>query len=303
MPRISGSTGSEESFAFASQALDECVANHAQCNAALEPKPPTRVLDICGSEENLTVRLFESQNSKDRYTCLSHCWGMTQSIVTLRINIASHRKEIAWTLLPRTFQDAITFTRRLGLRYIWIDSLCIIQDDKSDRQKEVANMSSIYRNSYITIAATKSADDQGGCFSKESPLNLDYMLSSVGQLYVREKLVHWDTLGPSELLRAYPLLTRGWVYQERLLAPRVLHFTEKELVWECLQESSCECSSFSPATQPKSGTLSRDSVASQIIYGRRKERVRNTEWIWGCRAWNYHKVPTMALFIQSKPMH
>jgi hypothetical protein len=112
-------------------------------------------------------------------------------------------------------------------------------------------MSSIYQNSYITIAATKSTDDEGGCFSQASPLNLDYKPSTAGQLYVREKLVHWNTLGHSDLLRAYPLLTRGWVYQERLLSPRVLHFTQKELVWECLQGSSCECSSFCPATQPK----------------------------------------------------
>ncbi|KAF4943560.1 hypothetical protein FGADI_13318 [Fusarium gaditjirri] len=114
-------------------------------------------------------------------------------------------------------------------------------------------MASVYQNSFLTLAATKSANSDGGCFSDPS-LRSDYPLSfdseAVG-LYVREKFLHWDTVEGSCLLKEFPLLTRGWVYQERLLAPRVLHFCQSELVWECLKETTCECSCFNPTSMPK----------------------------------------------------
>jgi hypothetical protein len=70
-------------------------------------------------------------------------------------------------------------------------------------------------------------------------------------IYVREKLKHWNTIDHCHLSTTYPLLSRGWAYQERLLAPRVLHFCQKELVWECMQKSLCECTSYEPAGQSK----------------------------------------------------
>ena len=112
-----------------------------------------------------------------------------------------------------------------------------------DWRKESARMASIYQNSYITIAATKSANDHGGCFSAASPLDIDYPLSTKSsdklsertphRIYVREKVLHFDDTQDLNSSTAYPFLTRGWIYQERLLAHRVLHFCQKELVWEC----------------------------------------------------------------------
>ncbi|XTI93182.1 hypothetical protein V2W45_1472590 [Cenococcum geophilum] len=89
-------------------------------------------------------------------------------------------------------------------------------------------MASTYQNSYITTAATKSANGQGGCFSAASPLDIDYPLST----------------------ESVPFLMRGWAYQKRLLAPRVLHFCQKELVWECQEFSGCKCSCFNPVISP-----------------------------------------------------
>ncbi|KAF8860244.1 HET-domain-containing protein [Acephala macrosclerotiorum] len=262
MPRVSGNTASDEDFIWAVETLNRCVANHEHCNNAIDSKLPTRVLDMGDPSGPLQlhfflsrwVKLIEPNDMKARYVCLSHCWGTTQTATTKVNNISLHCQGIAFSSLPKTFQDAIVFTRKLGVRYLWIDSLCIIQDSKKDWITESSKMASIYQGSFLTLAATKSSNGDGGCFSSISPDPPDFRVS-IGDpshaVYVREKLHHWDTLAYSQLAVMFPLLTRGWTYQERLLAPRVLHFCEKELVWECLEDICCECSSFKPATRPK----------------------------------------------------
>jgi Heterokaryon incompatibility protein (HET) len=254
MPRISGNTASPSSFSWVVETLDRCVTSHKQCNHIVHTKLPTRVLDLGDSDAPLLVKLLEPKGIEARYICLSHCWGTTQTIKTTEGNISTHKQGIVFKSFPKTFQDAISFTRKLGVRYLWIDSLCIIQDSKQDWTKESANMASIYQNSFLTLAATKSSNGDGGCYSTNSSLTSDFPVITGEQspgVYIREKLHHWNTLADGDLLSTFPLLTRGWTYQERLLAPRVLHFCEKELVWECLEDSFCECSSFKLATQPK----------------------------------------------------
>ena len=164
--------------------------------------------------------------------------------------------EIPWDVLPKTFQDAINFVRLLGHRYIWIDSLCIVQDDRDDWEREVAHMASIYQNSYLTLAATASRDGRGGLFftqdERHHAQELKVRVGSVSYtVYCRDTLPHF--IGPDLALtrkplcpieEQFPLLTRGWVYQERLLSPRVLHFGRQELVWECMEEHCCQCQSF-----------------------------------------------------------
>ncbi|CAN9202239.1 unnamed protein product [Alternaria alternata] len=151
--------------------------------------------------------------------------------------------------------EATLIAQDLGLRYLWIDSLCIIQDNEDDKSHEIARMSSIYTNSYITIAATHSESSMHGCYSTGSLQHQDYPLSSSKQrnastigtdLYVREKIAH---IGEERAIT--PLLKRGWVCQERLLSPRVLQYCEKELVWECRESSSCQCSCFNPPVHIK----------------------------------------------------
>jgi Heterokaryon incompatibility protein (HET) len=80
-----------------------------------------------------------------------------------------HKGGITWDKLPRTFQDAISFTRRLKIRYLWIDSLYIFQDDNKDWQRQASRMPSIYENSYVTLAAMASDSSNGVCFYKADP--------------------------------------------------------------------------------------------------------------------------------------
>ncbi|CAN9204123.1 unnamed protein product [Alternaria alternata] len=256
LPIVPGDTRAPASIGWAKQRLQECVDSHASCGQESIPELPNRVLDLrSGADDMMNIKLIRTQGLDARYACLSHRWSKPAALTTVKSNYVSHTKGIGWDVFPKTFIDAITIAQDLGLRYLWIDSLCIIQDDEDDKLHEIAKMSSVYTNSYITIAATHSESSMHGCYSTGSLHHQDYQISSSKQhsavametdLYVREKIAH---IGEERAMT--PLLKRGWVCQERLLSPRVLHYCEKELVWECRESSSCQCSCFNPPIHHK----------------------------------------------------
>jgi hypothetical protein len=204
------------------------------------------VLDVSSE----TVRLYETRGKLAKYACLSHCWGKQQIITTTKANISQYLQAIPWDALSRTFQDAVTCTRRLGLDYLWIDSLCIIQDMRDDWIDQSPLMADYYSKSHITIAATASPDSAGGLFRKWPQFEFTGITTegSPSQVIVRRMPEH---LFESFVLDPFPLLSRAWVYQERLLSAAVLHFGPQELSWECKQTSICECG-FASAHKPMS---------------------------------------------------
>jgi hypothetical protein len=245
---ISGSTGSEQSFCTAFKWLETCVKEHGTLCPKLttshdDPKLPHRVVDVTrrGSQD---VRLVETEGSLGQYACLSHCWGGEQPLVTTLEpdTLSQYKRYIKWDILPRTFRDAIVVTRRLGIQYLWIDSLCIIQDSLDDWRVQSALMAEIYQNSIITLAGSASSGPHKGLFRIADPVHVDQSLpistthEGVDNIRCRTVLSHNAT----EL----PLLQRGWVFQERLLSPRYLHFSQHELIWECMEHISCECGSL-----------------------------------------------------------
>ncbi|CZR51214.1 uncharacterized protein PAC_01089 [Phialocephala subalpina] len=262
--------------------LQKCSRDHQHCNPVAQPCPstlpppvlssdfaipneagsalPTRVLDL-GQPGDSTVKLLETRNAMTgHYICLSHCWGQKQPMVTKKNNIGAWKKGIPWTLIPRTFQDAIALTRDLRIRYLWIDSLCIIQDDSKDWQQQAGKMAEIYKNSLITLAATSSPDCDGGLFHDFPPRSEIHTLRGLDSsgnnldVYVQKKMLHWTDFGDAtdiNLTKDFPLVTRAWAFQERLLAPRIVHFCSEELVWECNEEWVCQCGSFRDFTNPK----------------------------------------------------
>lgn len=238
---ISGDTSSPEAFAKVRYWLHHCVNCHRACPSNTRVRLPTRLVEVVYNHgtQRYKVKLVETRSAFGKYACLSHCWGPQGSSALLRTtaaNYASHVKQIPVESLPRTFQNALVVTRRLGLTYLWIDSLCIIQGSGVDWAREAARMGSYYSNAYITISASWSPRPAGGCFTFSDP---EYMARRVplspqssGSVCVRRALEHGT---------GWPLLQRGWVYQERLLSPRVLHFGLNEVVWECLACTACEC--------------------------------------------------------------
>lgn len=274
---LSGQTSPESSVTLAKAWLNNCLKYHRRCNPPPRPhKFPRRLIDVRNVEKDGPVKLIETTGQEGRYLCLSHCWGEPENhpprttegghpvepgmgfegeldsdnvMRTLR-TIDKHKEGIPWTDLSKTFQDAVSFVRALGESYMWIDSLCIIQDSPQDWAQESTKMADIYQNSYLTIAATKSSNSAGGLFTtpdsrfKEHSFSVTDRGGRERSLHCRQSQNHW--FGSSFLRKEEtpvpPLLQRAWVYQERVLSPRTLHFGHQEVLWECMSQTSCECS-------------------------------------------------------------
>jgi hypothetical protein len=225
--------------------FEQCVKGHKiMCPQLVTsdgpPRLPYRVLYV-GDSGSESVRLVETQGRSGYWACLSHCWGDKQPLKTTREpdTLSQHQISILWGNLPKTFQDAIVVTRALGIQYLWIDSLCIIQDDSADWQTQSAQMADIYHNSILTIAGSASSGHSQGIFRTADSSHIDSPVSDLvgstklDKIRGRKALIH----DAAQL----PLLQRGWVHQERLLSPRFLHFGEHEMIWECMEHLTCKC--------------------------------------------------------------
>lgn len=227
------------------QWIDTCAKEHMECATLSSTAPlPKRVIDVLGSSSYpLVAFLYEPKtNERGAYVALSHCWGDQNAKPLLRTThstLTSRQNGIEWTHLSKTFRDAITITRKLRIRYLWIDSLCIIQDDEEEWEQEAMNMGSIYENAYLVLAATAAWDGDGGCIF---PRPTHEVTVSGHTILAREfpKTGH-NVFVNQDQIRIPPLFTRGWAYQERLLATRILHFCSKEMIWECKSATHCEC--------------------------------------------------------------
>jgi hypothetical protein len=158
----------------------DCCVNHSQCKERLSTTLPTRVLDVSIHEEFVFLCETE-QTRKGAYVALSHVWGGKVPIQTTTENINLYKNGIRLESLPQTFRDAVFMTRLLECRYLWIDSLCIIQDSKEDWTEEAARMADVYGNSYVTIAAVMSANSHGGLFSKHKTTAVKHTIQRAGE--------------------------------------------------------------------------------------------------------------------------
>lgn len=252
-----------------------CDQQHDCHNTDKLPILPKRVLDLGDLERtppHSRVRLYEtSPEERARWATLSHCWGKTKHICTTVKTLHRFKRRIHWSEVSVTYRDAIYITRRLGIRYLWIDSMCIIQDDKEDWRIEAAKMADIYRHSYITIAATSSPDGNTPILKPESCVNRLELKPrgitqpnnanvshqdedtkrppEIGPAFVR-KIPNHDVFSTTKRFEEPKLLTRAWVYQERILSPRVIHFYEDDLIWECNSDFACQCGYIQHARYP-----------------------------------------------------
>ncbi|CAF3446156.1 unnamed protein product [Fusarium graminearum] len=172
-----------------------------------------------------------------------------QSARTTELNIQQRKKQMALQDFPKTIQDAIKITRRMGIRYLWVDAVCIIQPDDDgetkDWQKESANMANYYSNAYCCIAASSAEDSSEGILV-ERPVG-------------RFPFIEWRNRGgrvlqsphSSRRLFRNPLLERGWCLQEWILSPRILHWTRNGLIWQCKEGFLWESQSGFHGTYPE----------------------------------------------------
>jgi hypothetical protein len=133
--------------------LRSCGEKHPRCLPLSDRPLPTRVIDV-GDKDSSRVHLVVSHGRLGRYIALSHCWGDREPTTTTPDSYNNHiNKGIAIGDLPQTFRDAIGVVRALGFQYLWIDCLCIIQQDGEDWQREAPRMREVYANAVVTIAS------------------------------------------------------------------------------------------------------------------------------------------------------
>lgn len=184
---------------------------------------------------------------KGRYATLSHCWGLSSPLTTTLATLETRKSGIALQELPLTFQHAVIVARQLEIPFLWIDSLCIIQDSTQDWLNESVRMQEVYTNALLNISADDASDSTKGMIPRHRALVAGRLIDESG-IYASRKLGRMDSsklsheLRDSSISEDYNLTTRAWVLQERMLSPRILHFRAYELAWACDTHIKCECS-------------------------------------------------------------
>jgi hypothetical protein len=214
---------------------------------------PLRMIDIGDASNGKHPRLVitsemeptGSKNEAPKYMALSYCWGpadkTSRLLKTTHNTIDSRMEMIKWDTMPRVFQEAVTVARKLNIQYLWIDSLCIIQDDVRDWQIESSKMAEIFSNAYLTLVAASAS----GCddsflirglpsLSCTVPLKITSGVAIQGQFSLRLRL-RWATSRSDKMaeISGSRWVTRGWTFQEERLARRVLMFGESKFFFDC----------------------------------------------------------------------
>lgn len=243
------SSGSDGALNLADYWIRDCIANHGDCRVNgsndVATFVPTRLLDVSDNKLRLVNSASTiSDDSDRRYVALSHCWGKIHIIRTLKENVALHSSHVDFEELSKTFKEAVLATRKLGFRFIWIDSLCIIQDDDEDWAAEAKTMCDVYQYATLTISAAHAPGGDIGCFKERDGLLQIPFVVDVAQRSESNTPAHivFTSYGRNEGLSGPepPLYGRAWVLQEQLLSPRNLVFDGSQLRWECLTTHASE---------------------------------------------------------------
>lgn len=238
---------------------------------------PTRLLNVLDldSPSQLRVILGSTIPRGTPYITLSYCWGGGAPFVLTMENLEMTMRGIEIEMLSKTIADAVMITRRLGYRYLWVDSLCIIQNSTEDWKAEAARMGEVYSNSTVTISATSASDSTQGCLFERAPLSylpLKVRGSWSNGIYVaRDRNSRQTRTIFKDYISKAPLNTRGWVVQERMLSQRILHFTSQGIFWEC---NKCRKSESAPEGTPKL-TDGTENISWLLRPRQRSRRYRN----------------------------
>lgn len=244
-PHLESETSSPSTLDLVHEWYLSCRAKHSRCSRLVGGKPwyPARLLDI-GVDGEAEWKLYTpSENAfpPPSYMTLSYRWSSSPSVLLLKSNIKKFCRGMFIQDLPRTFRHAIFLARRFSVRYLWIDALCILQDSQEDWERESETMRDLYANSVCNIAASASTDPEGGLFrSRDLKAVRPGLVEAAFSTSEPKEYYMFDKSYSERQLLDGPLHRRGWVFQERLLAPRVIHFTEDQVFWECFTENKCE---------------------------------------------------------------
>jgi len=243
--------GSPEYFHLLKAWIKKCNSDHDCEGGAIEKKKlPTRLIDTRATGDGLlALRNSASVGTGDHvYVALSHRWGEytreeKELICTHEGNLSERQKGFDMTYQPKTFQDAVEVTRQLGIRYLWIDSLCIIQSlegvETEDWEKESKRMEDVYSNAYCTLAMHATYATNQGPLDRQTKNDSIMFETSKGIISISKHVDNfWAEVEES------PLSRRGWVLQERVLSRRTIHFGAEQTYFECGNGVRCENLAF-----------------------------------------------------------
>lgn len=245
-------TTSDTCFEFIRECVAQCCIEHQVCQSQpIDPGfVPTRLLYLGKDDNDLRIRMAFPATENIRWAALSHCWGGGAPFKLVQGNLLTLLEKVEVSDLPPTFCNGIRAARELGLQHIWIDSLCIIQDNKSDWEIEASRMGMVYSQAFVVICAASSPNPQTPFLAPREPEWLPkrftlatedghglpimarqrHLLAAPQQqgLFEPPYTGAWATLK-----RVGPLYSRGWCFQEVFLAQRTLHFAPGAVIFEC----------------------------------------------------------------------
>ncbi|PVH80558.1 HET-domain-containing protein [Cadophora sp. DSE1049] len=252
-------------LAVAADWLDACLNEHEKCGMQADTQRalPTRVIDV--GDESKPPKLIATGGKLGTWIALSYCWGGDSIFIHNDATVADLKAGIPLEKYPRTLRDAIIITRALGVKYVWIDALCIKQDSREDWAAEAAKMREVYSGAIVTVSAANSPSTQSGIFStrKLGLSRTGFTWKSEeesGKVYLRSGSELWD-----HSLQTSALQMRGWTLQEGLLAPRTLSFGQQQMMWECPEHQADEGGRI---TQPTQEYRSKGFIQQMLRVGR-----------------------------------
>ena len=239
---INSHVASSASYGLARKWMHDCLLNHEKCRKPDSSFTPTHLIDVGKEDQEESAYLASGKTAP--YAALSYCWGGPQPMTLNTFTIDEMRHGIATRALPQTMQDAMIVTRKLGLQYLWVDALCIIQDSALDKDVEMARMGEIYEKAQLTISAASGEKCQDGFLATRSmhgdfspPCSFSRLSFACpngesGTVSLRESTLYNTIIEP--------LNRRAWALQERVLSPRVLIYGCWQMYWQCQSQQNCD---------------------------------------------------------------
>lgn len=235
-----------EAIESAKQWLADCVNCHEQCGIPSKSvdgtmKSPKRLLKISKESSACTKANLHvcKRDEHPPYTALSYCWGTGQAYRLVLSNLEAMSIDVPIRALAQTIQDAISVAGRMGVQYLWIDSLCIIQDSPTDKDDEISAMDHIYQNAEFTLCAASAKACTEGFLQRrvfsgpnmpeEDHSTLEFPCPNGAQGTILVKDIEYHAVTDE------PLYKRGWTLQEQMLSSRVLVYDSWQVWWECLE--------------------------------------------------------------------